>query len=51
MNLFSNEMLLTTMTFAPALGALLILFVPRNANAAVKWIRPPASVSIHATRD
>ncbi len=43
MNLFSNEMLLTTMTFAPALGALLILFVPKGANAAVKWLALAAS--------
>ncbi len=37
-DLFGKEWLLTTMTFAPVLGALVILFLPRTASAAIKWV-------------
>jgi len=34
----AGKYLLTTMTFAPLVGALVILMVPRGQNAAMKWI-------------
>ncbi len=34
----AGKYLLTTMTFVPLLGALLIMLVPRGQNSAMKWI-------------
>ncbi len=34
----AGKYLLSTMTFVPLLGALLILLVPRGQNSAMKWI-------------
>src|SRR5262245_29832452 len=36
-DLFGKDWILTTMTFAPTLGALIIFFLPGKKNAAIKW--------------
>src|SRR2546426_8965794 len=38
-----SQYLLTIMTFAPALGALAVMLVPRGQNNLVKWISLAAS--------
>src|SRR5688572_23371232 len=43
MDFFGRD-LLTTMTFAPAVGAFLIFLIPKLSNTAIKWIALAATL-------